>query len=756
MGPNARRILHLFLLLAAASLAGCEGDTGSAGPQGPQGPAGPQGPTGQPGPSNAVPVQSADPKINVEVQSVMAPAGMPPTVEFSFTDDLGRGLSGLPAANISFILAQLTPGTAGASSEWQAYMTRSSAGIPNAQATTESATDGVYVDNSDGTYSYTFAQALGDYAGGPVFDESKTHRLGIEIRTNRGGFLPENIPANNAPYDFVPAGGMPSFSRLIVDNDTCNTCHDNLEFHGEARFDVEYCVTCHNPSSIDGDTVSEPWGGSVDMKTMIHKIHYGEELANGYYVVGFGGSVHDYSDVVFPQDVRNCTTCHNESDQNTPEASSWRLVANRDACGSCHDDIDWANAGHPGGFTFSDDTQCLDCHGPNATINGGAARTAEAHAVLTEIESQRFQYNILSITDTAVGENPVVQFSVTDPTNGNASYNIQTDPEFGVCAGGASRLAVSVAWDTRDYTNTGSGNDPAQPVGMNPLSACGGTSTDVGGGVFSVTSPTAIPATASGTLAVTIDGHPAVDVDGDGSFERIAVTNAIDYAPIDDPEAVPRREVVNIEKCDDCHNQLTIHGNNRTDEPQVCATCHNPNATDIRQRVAVASPTTPPSDCVNVLGSDDTSIDFKYMIHAMHAGGATGVPYEVCGFRNSVHVYDFTYPGKLANCEGCHNPDTYYPVDAMAVLGTTVDVGADASVPSDDTVISPNSSVCSTCHVSELAKQHMIQNGGDFGASKAADSSLISAGVETCAICHGPGGSADVKEAHGVGEFLFN
>lgn len=757
MSDSGRRTLKLCTLLFAALLVwGCEGDNGRDGAQGPAGPTGPAGPAGPVGPSGGVPVTSAA-TINVEITGVAIPAGGgAPTVDVTLTNDLKQGLTGLPAGNIRFIIAQLTAGSGGGSSEWQSYTTRDSGGIADAQATTETATAGTYTDNGDGTYTYTFSQALTAYPAGPTYDETKTHRLGLEIRTNSGGFLPDNIPANNAPYDFVPAGGAPLETRLIVDNDTCNACHDNLEFHGEARFDIEYCVQCHNPSSIDGDSVNEPWGGSVDMTLMTHKIHYGASLANGYFVVGFGNRTHDYSDVLFPQDVRNCETCHNESDMNTPQASNWREVANRNACGACHDDIEWEAGGH-GGVSFFDDTQCLDCHGPNSTVtdaDGNSVKTADAHALLTQIESGKFQYNILSITDTAVGETLTIEFSVTDPTNGDAPYNIQTDTAFTTCAGGASRLAIGLNWNTDDYTNTGSGSTPAQPIAMNPLTACGGTSTDVGNGVFSVTSPLAIPADASGSLAVTIDGHPAVDIDG--TIERIAVTNAVDYAAITDPDPVPRRALVDIEKCDDCHNQLSVHGNNRTDEPQVCVTCHNPNATDARQRIPVAMPAVPPSDCVNVLGADDVTIDMKYMIHAIHAGGAVGTPYEVCGFRNSVHVYDFVYPGKLENCEGCHNPDTYYPVDPSAVLGTTVDVGADAAVPTDDTAISPNSAVCSTCHVSDLAMQHMVQNGGDFNATKAADSSLISSGVETCQLCHGPGRSSDVKEVHGVGEFRFN
>ena len=70
--------------------------------------------------------------------------------------------------------------------------------------------------------------------------------------------------------------------------------------------------------------------------------------------------------------------------------------------------------------------------------------------------------------------------------------------------------------------------------------------------------------------------------------------------------------------------------------------------------------------------------------------------------------------------------------------------------------MSANARASSTCHVSGLAREHMIQNGGDFAATKAADSSLISSGVETCQLCHGEGRSADVKEVHGVDEFQFN
>jgi OmcA/MtrC family decaheme c-type cytochrome len=165
--------------------------------------------------------------------------------------------------------------------------------------------------------------------------------------------------------------------------------------------------------------------------------------------------------------------------------------------------------------------------------------------------------------------------------------------------------------------------------------------------------------------------------------------------------------------------------------------------------------------CLADFGPDDQTIDFKRMIHAIHGSGndgadREGTPFEVCGFGSSAITFEVGYPGRLNNCEGCHQPDTYYPVDAATVLGTTMDAGANLASPTDDVVISPNASVCSACHDSDLERQHMIQNGGDFGATKAADSTLISSGVETCALCHGPGRIGDVKELHGVGTFKFN
>jgi len=227
------------LMLLGLVLTACDGgDDGAAGALGPAGPPGPPGPST----GSGIPIDSTE-LINIAVSSVAIPTGGgAPVVSLTLTNDLEQGLKGLPAGDIRFTLAQLSPGTNGGSSEWQSYVTRTDGGIVDVQADAERGSAGTFVDNFDGTYQYTFANDLTAYPAGPAYDETKTHRLGIEIR----GQAPIS---SNGLIDFVPVGGDPLFERKIVQNDTCNACHDRLEFHGGPRTDVGYCVTCHNPSS---------------------------------------------------------------------------------------------------------------------------------------------------------------------------------------------------------------------------------------------------------------------------------------------------------------------------------------------------------------------------------------------------------------------------------------------------------------------------------------------------------------------------
>ncbi len=235
-----------------------------------------------------------------------------------------------------------------------------------------------------------------------------------------------------------------------------------------------------------------------------------------------------------------------------------------------------------------------------------------------------------------------------------------------------------------------------------------------------------------------IEGHPAGDFDGDGTFsDRVPVTSVFQYFPIGGAAVTNRRGIVNINSCNQCHDILSLHGNNRTNEPQVCVICHNANATDIEVR--------PADPATAADGKVEEAIDFKYMIHAIHAGDADEHGFRedgivLYGFRGSINDYsEVRMPAgtdNLRNCAGCHTGSTFAVPLASGVLPTTILTEADEEDPDDDTNITPMAAVCSSCHDSLESKTHMSEEGGlfDFKAF-APDNSGGGSEVDLC----GPG-----------------
>jgi OmcA/MtrC family decaheme c-type cytochrome len=734
-------ILFAFFTLA---LVGCDGDDGAPGPQGEQGEQGEQGPPGDSGDGALPTVQEAD-VINATIIGVTVSS--PPVVEFRLTDERGQGLVGLPGSAIGFTFAKLIPGSDGNADDWQSYINTieeandiGSGTEDQVQATRDRGDDDKLVDNLDGSYTYTFGIDVTDVTEplAVAYEPDLTHRVAAQI----SGFA----DVDNPIYTWRPSDDatMGLFSRDIVTVDTCNNCHDRLELHGGSRNETEYCVTCHNPGSTDAQSAN-----TVDFKQMIHKIHRGEFLpsvqAGGEYAIwGFRDTKHDYSHVVFPQDVRNCRNCHDEANtDDTPDAGNWINRPTREACGACHDDVNFETGdGHSGGNIPATNADCLTCHGPEAF-----RPVEQVHRLLAREAADDFEYKITKVVNTGPGEFPKIKFKVKNPNDGT-NYDIQNDDPFN--QGGASRLAIDIGWDTVDYTNTGSGShvpgfrpgSAAQVVSLNPL---GGGSTDNGDGTFTITSNVAVPMDVTGSLLVGIEGHPGVDVDNDGNADSIPVTSVVDYFPVTDASAVPRRTVVAIDSCNACHESLSLHGSNRTDNPQLCVACHNPNATDIRARNEAGV-----DETTSIDGLAEQSIDFKHMVHRIHAGNIA-----VYGFGGGEHDYrHVVFPGELSNCGNCHAGDSFYPVNQNFVLATTTDTGADLADPTDDVNISPNASVCSGCHTSDPTVSHMIINGASFNASQDADGILVDLDtngvvVESCEVCHAAGAIADVGVAHG-------
>jgi hypothetical protein len=214
---------------------------------------------------------------------------------------------------------------------------------------------------------------------------------------------------------------------------------------------------------------------------------------------------------------------------------------------------------------------------------GPAGATAELHRNLVLEEAEKFLYTINSV---ALADGDLtIKFTVSNPID-MTPWDITA--EDGPWDNTRATLRFRVAWATSDYSNDGSGENVGQPFTIDALAACPGvtcTGPDQTDGSFTIIQAVTVPTIKGDSIGIAMEGHPSVDVDEDAALESIPVQSRIAYVNVTPGEdATPRREIVDIMKCNNCHGVLSLHGENRTDNVQVCATCHNANATDIEDR----------------------------------------------------------------------------------------------------------------------------------------------------------------------------
>lgn len=280
---NLIQLLTSFALISVLTLSGC-GDDGNDGAAGVTGPEGTAGPVGETGPSGTTGTSRITELMDSAITSATISAEGKLTVDFTIEDDIGIGFNALKGSEIRFTVAQLTPidATSGESSKWQSYINKiesaptdpsNGPGTEDAiQATYEkaSAEGGLFTNNNDGTYSYTFNFNI-DKVISPIavtYNADYTQRIAFQISGS-------GYPTMNKHYDWQPSTGATDgiASRNMVTQGTCNNCHGELALHGGGRVDTAYCVTCHNPGSDDANS-----GETVDFKVMVHKIHRGANL----------------------------------------------------------------------------------------------------------------------------------------------------------------------------------------------------------------------------------------------------------------------------------------------------------------------------------------------------------------------------------------------------------------------------------------------------------------------------------------------
>lgn len=746
-------LIAMLALAATIGLAGCSGDDGRSGATGPQGPGGGTGPTGPTGPGGApgpsieqggtVVIGNGTTLTEEQIAAIgglvatidsASIAGNKPVIEFTVKTAHGGGALGLAPSVLNFMVAKLVPAADGIPSRWQSYVNRtqtaSASGpqvLPSArQANTENGAAGTLVELDadsdgafdDGKYRYTYAVDLANVTSplAVAYEPSLTHRLGLEIRMSGEA---EALAPDNPIVDLVPDGGAGSGNKLIAATENCENCHERFELHGGPRRNVEYCVTCHNPGTIDPDG-----GQSVDLAYMAHSIHSGEDRTNAYIVYGFGGTAHDYSEVTYPQSTLFCENCHTASGA-SPDGDAWLVNSSASACGGCHDagldktGPDATTGRYAYTYTHDDfaytaaDGVCEECH----RAGGAANDTLTNHVSGPRLQKQlgeQFVFEILGVTNVGQGLVPSVKFRVRKPDG--TPYDIVNDPAF---THASASLNINMAWDAgKDITNaTANGTEPglrsnstprrsgyAIQMNIQQVRAAAQLAGQALDGSYTIPFFTALPVDTDDAM-FQMDGHPRVTVDG--VSVNAAAPMTVFYT------GTPRPRLVSQAKCENCHELLSFHGQNRNGDPQACTICHNASG--------------------GYADEDLGPIAMGAMVHNLHAGT---IP----------RTAGLTYPQRLANCEACHLPGSYNTARDGAIAISTGS-GTDLFNMVDDTWDSATAGTCGTCHNSGPARAHITANGGLFDVV-GGKSFEASSAVEACAVCHGEGRSADTVKAH--------
>lgn len=704
---------------------------GEPGPQGPQGPVGETGATGQPG-TNGQPGTPGAPGQPGDAgepgpQGPQGDAGTPgrdlrfigpglkvtvldagivndvASMDVLLTDDANRPLDRTGtytegAVSISAVLAWLDERNDGLPLEYTAYTRRNVSFDGGTFPQNAADTGGTWLElepRDSGRYRYTFGTAAVVGA-----NANRTHTLALYSTRTVAGVR----AVANTLYDFRPDGQPVTARRELVTTAACNTCHTRLEAHGGARREVGLCITCHTTSAnIDPES-----GNSIDFKDMVHKIHRGVTLPSvqggtPYRIVGFGGAVHDYSDIEYPGNLANCEACHNGA-----QADRWKTHPTTAACTSCHDRTWFDGASSPpSGFTMHtagprNDNECIVCHQdsslyPVAQVHVTPRR--DPHALQLE--------SLITVAEpTAPGAQPRVVF--TSFINGQPRD---------VLSERVSRLRFVFAGPTSDYARFYS--ETAETAADCATITDGGACLErLDAGLFAYRARAAMLPGDTGSFSVGIEFCQTSD-----AGMRYCAVNPVAPFAVTDAQPVARRTSVTLAKCDGCHQGLNFHASSATNmgfrtTPEMCVMCHNPNFT---RGVTVPGNGT-------VVTAEPGNL--KDLLHKAHA---------------EVH-----YPSPLNACTQCHTATgASIPLPASALptrsetrtcAGPNPDGGtscATADVQSTAVLTPPVGAACTSCHTSLSAQAHAAVN-------------TTSTGLESCAVCHAAGKSVASDDVHAL------
>jgi OmcA/MtrC family decaheme c-type cytochrome len=557
----------------------------------------------------------------------------------------------------------------------------------------------------DGSYTYTFPNALSFGADG-----ARLHTLAIWGTRTLSGYAFRG----NGHLDFAPNGSAVT-PREVVTDAACNECHGQLTLHG-SRTGLKSCLTCHSPQSIDPES-----GNHVDMASMIHKIHNGHLLANTYFIVGFGQTYYEYNHILMapshtgyfegggtyaaahdPGLSRECGLCH----QGTQAVNALTKPTRR-ACGSCHDEVNFATgANHfpPSNIVQNDDTQCGVCHSQTAvetyhsrfyetTQNVDFRNSGQVNPPIPAA-GHVFTANLVSLTQSGANLTWTVDFALD-----GAAFSVNPLPN---ATTRLSTCAFNLAGPTTDYVFPATGGTAQSCTTVATWTATGtpGRFTYTAANSFFTGKPDGYY-NASFEIAIQRIYGDATNYirkpfSATPNFVLVKNTGGV-MTQVADPGELAlgaRREVVTFDKCNACHVQLGFHSNRTRLGPNYCATCHNPkldNGTRARARVEDAYTTSATGTELVYLPE---SVSMNAFIHRIHMGSR--LP-SVAGAE---------YAGGTAAA------GPYVPEPGSIVYGATRSgfVGVTATTPPEmadfSEFLMPNTmNRCGQCHVDSGATQ---------------------------------------------------
>lgn len=612
----------------------------------------------------------------------------------------------------------------------------------------------------NGLYRYTFKQALESYSAIDGIDThyapELVHRIYLEILPYADASVASMLV--NTTFDFDPLTGVAAIADsrvLISEQQTCIRCHtselnnkNSILMHGGKRFDYQGCVMCHTSYSGDPET-----GASIGMATLVHNIHQSD-----YLVIGYKGSVHDYSDVTYPGDINQCQQCHIADAASQAEFYQY---PGQETCLSCHekyapDNWDGTTVGlfhDRDTFSKAWEMSCSGCH-PDANNPLGSAIFHNAIAKINDTLATKYQFTLLgSVLDSDAGT------LTAELTFDSLSLNPEVDPSFDslwlIAAGNENQTDLPTNNGQRLVWDILSPTDNISLVRESNKITAVISNIDVADFGLTTTGTLYAKAFVCGDketgLVASCESSKATKVEVPANSAIALTTTVTKYT-----------ELVNEQKCIACHDSqfqkqvniahsmVVAPANGSTcgacHSPQIatsladgsCKSCHSNNMVKYMNATVMHSPG---EANINASRTLENSLSYRELVHSLHANTRTTQD-NIRGDRKMI-----TYPQDVSNCRACHD-EGQLTLDNLANEASIIVARKGATLAGQTAEYSPTVSVCATCHTNiEQWAGHAKTFGGIYQAD-ASSGAIYQSGGESCAMCHAEGQTQGVDVMH--------